>query len=38
MIQRIAGKKISELAAKFKAVAVTGARQTGKKTLVKQLF
>ena len=38
MIQRIAGKKISELAAKFKAVAVTGARQTGKTTLVKQIF
>ena len=38
MIQRIVGKKISELAAKFKAVAVTGARQTGKTTLVKQIF
>lgn len=38
MIQRIAGKKISELAAKFKAVALTGARQTGKTTLVKQIF
>ena len=38
MIQRIAEKKISELAAKFKAVAVTGARQTGKTTLVKQIF
>ena len=38
MIQRIAGKKISELASKFKAVAVTGARQTGKTTLVKQIF
>lgn len=38
MIQRIAGKKIFELAAKFKAVAVTGARQTGKTTLVKQIF
>jgi len=38
MIQRIAEKKISELASKFKAVAVTGARQTGKTTLVKQIF
>ena len=38
MIQRIAKEKITELASKFKAVAVTGARQTGKTTLVKQIF
>ena len=38
MIQRKAAKKLIDLAAKFKAVAVTGARQTGKTTLVKQLF
>ena len=38
MIQRIAKDKLKDLAAKFKAVAVTGARQTGKTTLVKQVF
>ncbi|MFN5210098.1 MAG: ATP-binding protein [Bacteroidota bacterium] len=38
MIQRIAGNKLRDLALKFKAVAVTGARQTGKTTLVKQVF
>jgi uncharacterized protein len=38
MIQRIARKKLVDLAASFKAVAVTGARQTGKTTLVKQVF
>jgi len=38
MIQRTAAKKLMDLAVKFKAVAVTGARQTGKTTLVKQLF
>ncbi len=38
MIQRIAADKLKDLAAKFKAVAVTGARQTGKTTLVKHVF
>jgi len=41
MIQRIAKNKLKDLAEKFKAVAVTGARQTGqtgKTTLVKQVF
>ncbi len=38
MIQRIAKVKLMDLATKFKAVAVTGARQTGKTTLVKQVF
>src|SRR3972149_3727227 len=38
MIQRIAKKKLLSLASKFKAVAVTGARQSGKTTLVKQVF
>ena len=38
MIQRIAKDKLKDLDAKFKAVAVTGARQTGKTTLVKQVF
>ncbi len=38
MIQRIAKHKLKDLASKFKAVAVTGARQTGKTTLVKQVF
>lgn len=38
MIQRIAKDKLKDLAAKFKVVAVTGARQTGKTTLVKQVF
>ena len=38
MIQRTAKIKLKDLASKFKAVAVTGARQTGKTTLVKQVF
>jgi len=38
MVQRIAKDKLRDLASKFKAVAVTGARQTGKTTLVKQVF
>ncbi len=38
MIQRIAKNKLQSLASKFKAVAVTGARQSGKTTLVKQVF
>ena len=38
MIQRIATKKLIDLARKFKSVAVTGARQTGKTTLVKEVF
>lgn len=38
MIQRIAKNKLKDLASKFKAVAVTGARQTGKTTLLKQIF
>jgi len=35
MITRIAAKKLIDLAEKFKAVAVTGARQAEKTTLVK---
>jgi predicted AAA+ superfamily ATPase len=38
MIQRTAKDKLIQLANTFKAVAVTGARQTGKTTLVKQVF
>ena len=38
MIQRIAKTRLMELAERFKAVAITGARQTGKTTLVKQVF
>jgi predicted AAA+ superfamily ATPase len=38
MIQRDAKKKLIDLATKFKAVAVTGARQTGKTTLIKEVF
>ena len=38
MIQRDAKDKLKNLAAKFKAVAVIGPRQTGKTTLVKQVF
>ncbi len=38
MIQRDATKKLKDLASKFKAVAITGARQTGKTTLIKQVF
>jgi len=38
MIQRTAKDKLKDLSSKFKAVALTGARQTGKTTLVKQVF
>ncbi len=38
MINRIAKTKLKDLATKFKAVAVVGARQSGKTTLVKQVF
>ena len=38
MIQRVAKHKLVDFASKFKAVAVTGARQTGKTTLLKQVF
>jgi len=38
MIQRKASKKLLQLASQFKAVAVVGPRQSGKTTLVKQLF
>lgn len=38
MVQRFAKDKLIDLATKFKAVAVTGARQSGKTTLVKQVF
>lgn len=38
IIKRIAAKKLTDLAGKFKAVALTGARQTGKTTLVKEVF
>ncbi len=38
MIERIAKEKLQNLAKKFKAIAVTGARQSGKTTLVKQVF
>jgi uncharacterized protein len=38
MIARKASEKILDLARNFKAVAITGARQTGKTTLVKSLF
>ena len=38
MIERIAAKKILQLASVFKSVAVTGPRQSGKTTLVKTLF
>jgi predicted AAA+ superfamily ATPase len=38
MIKRLATKKLIDYAEKFKAVAVTGARQSGKTTLVKQVF
>lgn len=38
VIKRIAKDKLIDLAGKFKAVAVTGARQTGKTTLIKQVF
>lgn len=38
MVKREAQQKIKELAKKFKAIAVTGARQTGKTTLLKTIF
>lgn len=38
MIKRAAENKLADLAAKFKAVVVTGARQSGKTTLVKKMF
>ena len=38
MIERIAKIKLKELAKKFKAIAITGARQSGKTTLVKEVF
>jgi len=38
MIERIAAKKVLQLASVFKSVAVTGPRQSGKTTLVKTLF
>lgn len=38
MIERIASKKILQLASVFKSVAITGPRQSGKTTLVKMLF
>jgi uncharacterized protein len=38
MIRRTASTKLLELATTFKCVAVTGARQTGKTTLVKAVF
>ena len=38
MISRVASDKVRELASRFKAIAITGARQSGKTTLVKSLF
>ncbi|MEP7196242.1 MAG: ATP-binding protein [Saprospiraceae bacterium] len=38
MISRIANKRILNLASNFKAVAITGPRQTGKTTLIKDVF
>lgn len=38
MIERIAAKELINLAAQYKAVAVTGPRQSGKTTLVKLVF
>ena len=38
MLERIATEKLRQLANTFKAVAVTGARQTGKTTLVREIF
>ena len=38
MVRRFARKKLLEISKTFKAVAVTGARQTGKTTLVRETF
>ncbi len=38
MVKRVAQKKLIDLAKKFKAVALIGARQSGKTTLVKSAF
>jgi predicted AAA+ superfamily ATPase len=38
MIERLAASKITQLARSFKSIAVTGPRQSGKTTLVKDLF
>ena len=38
MLKRTAAAKLVDLAGKFKAIAVTGARQSGKTTLVKDVF
>ena len=38
MVHRIAALRLAELASTFKAVAVTGPRQTGKTTLVRTQF
>jgi len=38
MVKRIAKDKLVDLSLKFKSVAVTGARQSGKTTLVKETF
>lgn len=38
MVTRVARKKLLDLSKTFKAVAVTGARQTGKTTLVRETF
>lgn len=38
MIKRLAKEKLVDLSKKFKCVAVTGARQAGKTTLVKEAF
>jgi predicted AAA+ superfamily ATPase len=38
MVKREAVQKIIQLSQSFKAIAITGARQTGKTTLVKELF
>lgn len=38
MIQRLAKDKLIDLSNKFKAIAIIGSRQSGKTTLVKQVF
>lgn len=38
MISRNATQKIKQLATLFKAIAITGPRQSGKTTLVKAIF